>query len=1527
MSNPLVAPVKETSAMAGVPLLEDATGLKEAIESKNWAAVAIGAVGTALDVLTAVMDPFGAIFAAGVGWLMEHVGPLKEALDALTGNADEVKSQAATWTNVAKELESVAAELTELVKKDLQDWQGEAADTYRKKAEDTSALIASAQKGSEGAASGVKTAGEIVAAVRSLVRDTIADLVGHLISWALQVVFTLGIGMTWVVPQVISAVAKTASKITQVTTKLVKALKALMPLLKKAGTLFEDAAKSLKGLKGGKPKPSPKPNDIETPKGSPGKGGGKDESTTTSSADSPGNSGGGSGGGSGGRGPEPEGTRGGGHDGPGSVNSPGGGQSGGGSRGGNNSPGGSGSRDIRGNNRGPQQERVPDKDKNTCGDPIDVASGDVVLPQVDVELAGALPLVLRRVHLSSYRVGRSFGPNWASTVDQRLEVDGEGVAFAGDDGTLLFYPHPAPESLPQAGPRRPLALTGEGYTVTVPEDGRTLHFGRGSGVLPLRAITDRNGHRIEFARDDAGELTEIRHHGGYRVRVESAGGLISALYLRGADGGADLPLMRYGYQNGRLAEVADSSGAPLRFAYDGAGRMTSWTDRNGAWYRYAYDPEGRVVRAEGSGGFLSGTMSYEDGVTRWTNSLGQQTAYYLNDRGQTVREVNPAGHEIRSEWDEFDRLLTRTDPLGRVVRYEYDDAGNVLAVTRPDGHQARFEYNDLGLLVAAVAPDGTVERQEYDERGNLTRMIGTTGQVTSYGYDEHGHLTTITDALGSVRTIENNAAGLPVSVTDPAGASTRYERDGFGRISALTDAAGRVTRYGWTVSGSPAWQTLADGTTQRWVYDGEGNQRTHVDALGQTSLTEITHFDLPSAETRPDGTRFEYGYDTELRLTSVTNEQGLVWRYEYDAAGNLVRETDFNGRVLTYRHDAAGQLVERTNGAGETARFSYDVLGKVVERRHGEIVTTFAYDLMGRMVEATNPDAQVTFRRDLDGRVLAETINGRTVASSYDPLGRLVRRRTPSGAESRWDYDANSRPVALHTAGRTLRFDYDSAGNEIRRHLGQHAVLAQSWDANNRLLSQSLTGAAGLEVQHRSYRYRADGFLAALDDRLAGPRSFDLDRAGRVVAVTGAGWTERYAYDAAGNLASASWPTPPGADAEELGDREYRGTLIRRAGKVRYEHDAQGRLVLRQRKRLSQRPDTWRYSWNAEDCLTEVVTPDGTCWRYRYDALGRRISKQRLAPDRSRAVEQIDFAWDGLVLAEQAHTDGIPNGPGLGDARVTVWNHEPATGRPLTQTERSPLNRAPQRWIDEQFYAIVTDLVGTPTELVDERGDVAWFHRTTLWGATTTGQGRASTPLRFPGQYHDPETGFHYNFLRHYDPVSARYGSSDPIGMRGGTNPHQYVPNPHTWRDPLGLTPCQEQMANELSDRAELYHNLIDPGGRGYRTTSVIAARDAQGNTHSVVASSGDRGLTPQQISEANRIGDIPVPAGAPGSHAEMNALDYIRAQHWQPVAGGASRPVCTPCGTRLWNDGQATLVGPERRGATGGTGQTAFIW
>src|SRR5437764_1864307 len=98
MSNPLVAEKKDsTTAISGITILESGKAIKDGIESGSWASIVMGEVGVAMDALAFVMDPFGSILAAGVGWLMEHVGPLKEALDALAGDPDQITAHSETW--------------------------------------------------------------------------------------------------------------------------------------------------------------------------------------------------------------------------------------------------------------------------------------------------------------------------------------------------------------------------------------------------------------------------------------------------------------------------------------------------------------------------------------------------------------------------------------------------------------------------------------------------------------------------------------------------------------------------------------------------------------------------------------------------------------------------------------------------------------------------------------------------------------------------------------------------------------------------------------------------------------------------------------------------------------------------------------------------------------------------------------------------------------------------------------------------------------------------------------------------------------------------------------------------------------------------------------------------------------------------------------------------------------------------------------------------------------------------------------
>ncbi|MFC7928641.1 putative T7SS-secreted protein [Streptomyces cinereoruber] len=1059
-------------------------------------------------------------------------------------------------------------------------------------------------------------------------------------------------------------------------------------------------------------------------------------------------------------------------------------------------PGGAVEPGKPGGSRG-DHEKNPDNQSNKCrenvcdGDPVDMASGRVLLPQTDIALPGSLPLVFQRVFDSSHRSGRWFGPTWSSTVDQRLEIDAEGVVFSCDEGSLLAYPHPAPgvPVMPTHGRRWPLDRVEDGYTVTDPDTRTVRHFAdHGDGLALLVQIDDRNGNRITFEYDEAGTPTSVVHHGGYHLKLTTDAGRVTALHLAGAaPDGSDQEILRYGYTDGHLTEVVNSSGRPLRFGCDEHGRITSWTDTNGSRFDYVYDEQDRCTYQTGTNGHVESRFTWDDTdpgtglrTTSITNGLGHTKRFVVDGRSKVVAEIDPLGAVTRSTYDHVGRLLSRTDPLGHVSRTSYDEQGRPTSVERPDGRRARAEYDEDGFPVRIVGADGNAVRQTFDPRGNRTSVTAPSGARTEFAYDGSGRLTSVTDPLGATTRLVLDARGLPVEVTDPLGATTRYAYDAFGRTVRITDPLGAVTRLEWTVEGLPSRRVAPDGTVETWTYDGEGNCLSHTDAMGGTTRFTYTDFDLLTSRTDPDGVRYAFTHDTDLRLTRVTNPQGLTWDYTYDPAGRTLTETDFDGRTLGYAYDAAGRLVSRTNGLGQTVRFERDALGRIVRKDAEGTVSTYEYDVFDELAVATNPDARLERLRDRYGRLLSETVNGRTLSYAYDEVGRRVGRTTPGGSVSTWTYDAAGRRTSLTASGRELSFSFDALGREVDRTVADFVSLTSSYDVMSRLTAQEVTSPrGGGRLQHRSYDYRPDGGLVAVTDGFSGTRRFDLDGAGRVTAVRADRWTERYAYDEAGNQTEADWPSAHPSHAA-TGPRAYEGTRITRAGAVRYEHDAQGRIVLRRKTRLSRKPDTWRYAWDAEDRLTSVTTPDGTVWSYTYDPLGRRISKQS-------ALETTHFTWDGTTLCEQT-TENV----------VLTWDH--AGLRPLSQTERRTDTD------DERFFAIVTDLIGTPTELVDESGELAWRTRSTLWGTTTwTRDATTYTPLRFPGQYFDPESGLHYNYFRYYDPESARYLSQDPLGLEPADNPVTYVHNPHTWSDPLGLKPCPDPAYDKSESKREAF--------------------------------------------------------------------------------------------------------------------------
>jgi RHS repeat-associated protein len=311
------------------------------------------------------------------------------------------------------------------------------------------------------------------------------------------------------------------------------------------------------------------------------------------------------------------------------------------------------------------------------------------------------------------------------------------------------------------------------------------------------------------------------------------------------------------------------------------------------------------------------------------------------------------------------------------------------------------------------------------------------------------------------------------------------------------------------------------------------------------------------------------------------------------------------------------------------------------------------------------------------------------------------------------------------------------------------------------VLAGAFAGRNAREVSRVGYEWRRPDEIAALVDATAGTTRFEHDPRGHLIAaIFPNGEVQHRASDPAGNL----------FQAPERSDRRYgRGGRLERAAGAEYRYDEHGNLV----QKVLADGGSWKYLWTVSGRLAEVVRPDGRRVTFAYDALGRRVRKEFDG-------KITEFVWDGDDLVHERVSDAAT---GKLHPLVT-WLFEPGTFAPVARFE------------GQKRYSVVTDVLGTPAMLMTEAGGLAWKAQLDLYGVPreeTAGiedGDRTNNPLRYPGQYHDEETGLSYNRFRYYDPETGRYISEDPIGLRGGTNLYGYVHRPLTWGDPFGLKEC-----------------------------------------------------------------------------------------------------------------------------------------
>ncbi|MBU2668328.1 hypothetical protein KOI35_32930 [Actinoplanes bogorensis] len=235
----LIAAEGETKGYEGAGIFESAAGVVDNWNSGDWFGVAGNGLATGLGLLGAVMDPLQAVFAAGVGWLMEHVSFLREPLDKLCGDPKAIEAHAQTWYNIEARIYEATDFFVDEVKKSTDAWAARSAEAYRAMARGHAEAIQAMGKVADFMSKATTIVGAMVGVVRNTIRDIVSEVVGACISKAIQALTVV------LIPKV---AAEVAILVGECSTKILNLLKRLFAAVKRVGVLTKQMGSVLEQI-------------------------------------------------------------------------------------------------------------------------------------------------------------------------------------------------------------------------------------------------------------------------------------------------------------------------------------------------------------------------------------------------------------------------------------------------------------------------------------------------------------------------------------------------------------------------------------------------------------------------------------------------------------------------------------------------------------------------------------------------------------------------------------------------------------------------------------------------------------------------------------------------------------------------------------------------------------------------------------------------------------------------------------------------------------------------------------------------------------------------------------------------------------------------------------------------------------------------------------------------------------------------------------------------------------------------------
>jgi len=966
-------------------------------------------------------------------------------------------------------------------------------------------------------------------------------------------------------------------------------------------------------------------------------------------------------------------------------------------------------------------------DLRLVGDPVDVITGEMTDLHPDFRKQSPIPFDWLRYYSSARsNICGTVGRGFTHSFEHRLIKDLDGLRYEAPDGSVVGLQDIAVEESDEAAGATLVRIAPNNYSLTL----------FGTIELDFSFTLDKNKARLVSARDDEAELEFKYDDEGKLVRISDLGkrqfqvhwndeGLISYIEMLGQNPNSNRTLVSYEYDRfGCLLRAKDLYDGVQSFTYDKLNRLTRRTDRRGYSFLFAYDELGRCVRSRGEDGQLEVFLDYKP-----------------ESRSTIVRHGN--GGQWIYFYDENGNITQITDPFGFATKYVVDELGRTVEEIDPNGNVTQFHYNAFGEHDYRIDPNGyrlpTLE-EDPDPPDPL-----------SYELPE---LVLEWEQGNTLNTYEMfpPSSDDPILVQFPAAVVNR-----FCGIFKPEEELHEVTVSDKPeldkAQGPPPMDDELIPFAHRSEFDPNGNLVRYFDRDGKSYRFTYASWNLPFQEIDPLGNTDTFFYGVHQELSSAKDAGGTEHKFAYDVKYRLTK-VHYGGKLLeTFIYDAADNLIEKRNGKGKTL-VTWEIgpgnLDKSRRLANGEL-HVFEYDERGRVILASTPKCTVACEYDIDGVLIKDLRDDLGVGHDFQ-FGQIVSTAYFKKFLVLYDQNENGDWIITDPSGASHITTISPNGLIMRRLANGSREIIQ-YDSEGRCQNKAVQ-SSNQDVWLHGYQYSPEGDLRFVFDSKSGPTTYEYDEAHRLTQKVDPQGSHRYEYNRAGNLLKQ-----PGLANVGIGS----GNRLESANGDSFAYDDRDNLVARRGV-----CGTIQYGYDFLDQLVSCNI-NGKIWTAQYDALGRRTSK-------TWNDETTEFYWDDFRLAAERCHDGSLRLYIYADSKALV---------PFMLTEYDSEDDEPE---DGNRYYIFANQLGAPIRLDNESGKTVWQAGLDPYGtATVIGDSDFSMPIRFPGHYHDVETGLHYNRFRYYSPEHGRYIQPDPLGIAGGINLFAYVDNPLIQVDIDGL--------------------------------------------------------------------------------------------------------------------------------------------